>query len=837
MPSTTKNLLKKFLLLSAVAYFADAIWKTLVRKIPYLAFFVICFSPWHSALSKTGASVEIRRTSDGIPHVRASDWFGLGRGVGYVQSEDAICTLAEAFLTYKGQRSRYFGLSARPSEPSTFGQPKNVDLDIFFRYLLSDSALQKFKSAQPGALLALAEGFADGYNEYLRKVQWNTTTKNATACISQPWVQSITSEDILRRMMAVGIAAGYEKFIPEIVNAVPPAPIVMNKMSNRIDRRIGTQVGESTSLGSNMIAMGQAATGGSSAVLLGNPHWFWSGPDRFYQIHMTIPGTINVAGATFLGIPLVMIGFNESIAWSHTVSSARRYGMFELSLVPGKPDWYRYEGTERQMDSTPIVLDGKDADGRDTHVARTLYRSHLGLVVDLREQSDELAWTGERALVIKDANEENFRIFSTYLRLNQARSLNEFAAIQREEVGMPWVHTAAIGANDGRLWYADIGPVPNVPDELRERCTSPLGKLIAHVDPMVPVLDGSRLDCTWRVDARARQPGLMPWQEQPSEWRSDYVANMNGSYWPISSTSTLRGYPKTMGGEGAALSMRTRLGHQLANELAAVRPLAPAVLSYRLQDKALDSRAYSAQQYKPAVLSSICKLSSVLVARDTLSNEEFSPPRQVSILDACSVLRTWNGTGNVHDDGAILWDAFWNRVRELPDDVRYLTAFSIDDPLNTPSTLNVEDSRVISALGEAVISLQKEKIDLHTSLGEHLYAGTGSAPIPLYGGCETSGYFTIMCDDKGEYKLESKQFIGNSYMQVVRFTDDGPIAHTLLAHGQREFGYSGKHIDPGVKRYAQKKWLMFPFNEVEIRRDPALSRMILKPVSRSQSKL
>src|SRR5713226_4350933 len=53
--------------------------------------------------------VEIRRMTDGIPHIEANDWTSLGYGFGYAQATDNLCTMADAFLTYRGERSRYLG--------------------------------------------------------------------------------------------------------------------------------------------------------------------------------------------------------------------------------------------------------------------------------------------------------------------------------------------------------------------------------------------------------------------------------------------------------------------------------------------------------------------------------------------------------------------------------------------------------------------------------------------------------------------------------------------------------------------------------------------------------
>ena len=60
----------------------------------------------------------------------------------------------------------------------------------------------------------------------------------------------------------------------------------------------------------------------------------------------------------------------------------------------------------------------------------------------------------------------------------------------------------------------------------------------------------------------------------------------------------------------------------------------------------------------------------------------------------------------------------------------------------------------------------------------------------MYGGCGGVGYFTIACSDNalgdGGYTMDGDPN-GNSYMQIVRFTDGGGVeAHTFLTHGQPE---------------------------------------------------
>ena len=43
---------------------------------------------------------------------------------------------------------------------------------------------------------------------------------------------------------------------------------------------------------------------------------------RFYEMHLTIPGQMDVMGVGIGTYSMVSIGFNKDVAWSHTVSTA-----------------------------------------------------------------------------------------------------------------------------------------------------------------------------------------------------------------------------------------------------------------------------------------------------------------------------------------------------------------------------------------------------------------------------------------------------------------------------------------------------------------------------------
>src|SRR5690606_26609304 len=82
--------------------------------------------------------------------------------------------------------------------------------------------------------------------------------------------------------------------------------------------------GLDASFGSNNWALAPSRTRDGKALLANDPHLMLSNPPVFYLAHLDAVtegrGTLHVAGATFPGIPAVVIGRNERVAWGATVA-------------------------------------------------------------------------------------------------------------------------------------------------------------------------------------------------------------------------------------------------------------------------------------------------------------------------------------------------------------------------------------------------------------------------------------------------------------------------------------------------------------------------------------
>ncbi|MGJ7565731.1 penicillin acylase family protein [Variovorax sp. GB1R11] len=769
---------------------------------------------------------EIRRTAMGVPHIKADDWAGAGYGYGYAQAHDNLCTLADAFLSYGGERSRFFGAEAQVPARSTIGQPKNIDADFFHRHVLDAEHVDAMARAQPASIQRLVEGFAAGYNRYLRDLK--TDAHAHDACRNEAWVRPVTARDIYRRMYATNLAAGYSNFVANIATAVPPgAQVSSHGLSGTAPRQLAMEVGGTAGVGSNMIGFGTAATGDASPLLFGNPHWYWRGPDRFYQAQITIPGQIDVSGTSFLGVPVILIGFNENVAWSHTVSAARRFGLYQLQLTPGDATSYLRDGRPVKMQARVITVQVKQPSGAVEPVTRTLYTSAYGPLVNLGAIDPALAWNAATAFAIRDINADNYRTFRTWLRWGQAKSLDELISVQREEAAIPWVNTVAVGRGSAQAWYADIGAVPNVPGAQVKDCTPPAGQALGAAMPRVPVFDGSRSACDWQSDADSVQQGAVGPSRMPGLLRDDYVANMNDSHWLANPKAPLTGYPDIFGPAGSdAQTFRTRLGHLLAQGLALDGATVDGV-----KRAALNSRAYTAELFKARALAMVCNVRRIAVKADPQTGEAFSPPRSVDTGPACAVLKAWNDTGTASARGAHVWDEFWARAERLPAARLYAVPFSASDPLGTPRGLQAsaaEDLR--QAFGAAVLRVQASGYALDAPRGDTLFVTRNGRKIPLSGGCDDQGYFTIVCSenrlDRGGYGMDGNPN-GNSYMQIVRFPQGGVEAHTFLTFSLSDDPASAHHADY-TRAYSAGQWLRVPFSQAQIEADAAYRSVTIR---------
>ena len=231
-------------------------------------------------------------------------------------------------------------------------------------------------------------------------------------------------------------------------------------------------------------------------MLLGNPHYPWTGTSRFWEKHLIIPGRLNIYGSHLIGAPGVAIGFNENIGWTHTVSNSERVVFYKLDLVPGDPTSYYYDGQPRKMMPQKILVDIK---GQEEAKEHTVWFSHYGPIVSL----PDVKWSSQSALTMRDANFRSQNLLSQWKAMDLATDMDSFKEAHRKWNAMPWVNTMAT-SNDGRAVYIDGSNVGRLSPEAialwRERVKTDALTKKFHNSMGLILLDGSgaeiaRCDC------------------------------------------------------------------------------------------------------------------------------------------------------------------------------------------------------------------------------------------------------------------------------------------------------------------------------------------------------
>jgi acyl-homoserine-lactone acylase len=623
-------------------------------------------------------------------------------------------------------------------------------------------------------------------------------------------VRPITVADAYRRFYQLVLLASQSVAIDGIGSAAPPTPglPVPGLDAATTARELGDRL-PLQGIGSNAVAVGRAGTRDHKhGLLLGNPHFPWLGTERFYQSHLTIPGKLDVQGASLFGVPLVLIGHTRTMAWSHTVSTAYRFTPYQLTLVPGSPTTYIYDGQPQQMTSRTMTVQVRQPDGSVQPSTRTLYSTRYGPMFTSLV-GVPLPWGPSTAFAMRDANADNFRIFNHFLATNTARSASQELDILKRYEGIPWVNTI-VADRGGHALYADIGAIPHVTNAQAQQCDTAVGTA-TFAALGLPVLDGSRSACEWGSDPDSVVPGRFGPSKLPHLFRPDYVTNSNNSYWLSNPKQPLEGFDRIIGDERAARSLRTRIGLVMTQgRVDGSDGLGPAGFTRKdMQNMVFNDRQYAAELTRDDLVT-MCRGFGGGMAPS-------SSGQPVAVGRACDVLAAWDRRENVGSRGALLFRRFWEHAAGASPSP-WKNAFDASDPVNTPNTLDTSNPQVQSALGDALNDLAAANIPIDAPLGAHQFATRGGAKIPIHGGPGTDGDFNAINVKWVAGKGVSEPEHGSSYVQVVTWGRGScPDARTILTYSESTNPRSPFFADQ-TRLFSRKKWVPDLFCRADVLR-------------------
>lgn len=768
---------------------------------------------------------QVRWTSYGIPHFVADDMASVAYASGYVTSKDTVCIVADQVVRLRSERAKYFG----PGELDT-----NLTSDFgILAAGVRTMALRTFGSLDDESR-SLIVAYAAGYNRYLAETP---SAALPLPCRDARWVRPIAPEDLWTYYYYLSMGPGIDDFFVRVGEAAPDAS----------SGATTSAPAPAPHVGSNGWAIGKDKSESGHGMLLATPHLPWQGPRRLYEQHITVPGSTNVYGAGWTGLPLVAIGFNEAVAFTHTASTASHITLYKLELVPGQPTHYMFDGDERTMSAHAYQIEVAQEDGSLTIARRTLYSSHYGPMLG----TFGTPWSDESAYTYRDANDGNVAFLRTYLGMNRARDLTELEAAQATARGLSWLNIIAV-SKDGRALFFDATRTPALSEAaeqaLRAGILSDYETALFRNTRQTMLLGDSALS-DWKGDD-PRIPGIFAHSASPRLERSDFVANANDSHWLINPSAPLTGFSKLFGDEGddvpsplppILISARTRMnltflteqtshgasgsdGKFSFSELAAVPYNNRALLGELLRDSVVER----------------CRAQPSVDVND----------KTVDLRTACSVLASWDLRVDADSVGAVLWRAFLSDFANIAVGTPFLFADAMDvsDPIATPRTLvqaTPEGDTVVPALGRAVDRLESVGASVSATLGALQFTQRGAQRFPISGGADIEGAFDVVSYQASDgtllpgaprgavldgLGLTSDGYpvnAGSSFLLVSAFTDEGPEARALLTYSQSADPNS-PHYSDQTQLFSQKAWRDVRFRERDIVADPELREVTVE---------
>jgi penicillin G amidase len=304
------------------------------------------------------ADIKVERDAHGIPTITAATPNDAMYGLGFVHAQDRLWQLETHRRIGSGRLAEAFGEAA-------------LDNDKFLRALgVKRAASAQWAAASPEARAALL-AYTAGINAYIQTAMkmrppeflvlgiqpepWTPEDSMAWAIMMAWDLGGNWGTELLRMRLSLTMPMNRinELLPPFPGNSGEPAdkPLISTDYSAlfkglNVDGKLGQQAlmhaPESgvEGIGSNNWVVHGTHTTTGKPLLANDPHLKLSAPALWYFARMEAPG-FKVAGATMPGLPFVVLGQNESVAWGFTNTGPDVQDLYLERIKPDAPDQYQ----------------------------------------------------------------------------------------------------------------------------------------------------------------------------------------------------------------------------------------------------------------------------------------------------------------------------------------------------------------------------------------------------------------------------------------------------------------------------------------------------------------
>lgn len=421
-------------------------------------------------------TVEVFRDPMGIPHIYASNLHDLFLAQGFVHAQDRFWQMEFWRRIGSGRLAEILGESA-------------LETDRFVRTIGWHRTAAQELELLDAETRAVLEAYAMGVNAYLATtdlsslgLEFEILALTGVDFVPEPWTPLNTltwakvmawdlggnmTEELMRAEIAARVGEGavdvlvppYSDEYPVIVRH-PLAAATLDSVPEAA-YRAGMVFGRGKDLGSNSWVVAGTRTESRKPLLANDPHLGIQMPSIWYEngLHcqpVSDECPLAIVGASFAGVPGVIIGHNGRIAWGMTNLGPDVQDLFIERLNPANPNQYEYQGRWLDMD---IVREEIRVAGRDEPVVVYARITRHGPIINDVIGGTEEEWSfGWQPLALSWTALEPGTTMRALMLLNRASNWEEFRQALRywDVPSQNFVYADV----DGNIGYQAPGRIP-----------------------------------------------------------------------------------------------------------------------------------------------------------------------------------------------------------------------------------------------------------------------------------------------------------------------------------------------------------------------------------------
>ena len=357
--------------------------------------------------------VNIYRDTWGVPHIFGEKDRDTAYGLAYAHAEDDFKTIQDILLSLRGKLATVYGKDGAPNDYL-------VQLLRIWEVVESHYEYDLAKNVR-----SICESYADGLNHYA-VLHPNEVVRG---------LFPVSGKDIVAGFVhRTPLMFGLDRVLEKLTSSEKPDFAFDYKTikSGPFDQAL---------LGSNVVAVAPSRSADGYTRIAINSHQPWTGPVAWYEAHLHSEEGWNMNGGLFPGSPVIFVGHNENIGWSHTVNSPDLIDVYELEIHPEDKNRYYIHGSWEELEVREARITVKLWGPFKWTIKRETLWSVQGPVIRNPHGTYAVRFSGYGEI----------RQVEQWFRMNKSRNLEDFGEAM-SMLALPMFNTIYADKN-GNLYY------------------------------------------------------------------------------------------------------------------------------------------------------------------------------------------------------------------------------------------------------------------------------------------------------------------------------------------------------------------------------------------------